>query len=375
MWVRPPAARCCIVVVLSMLMATCASVELTVCVTNMTLATQIQNLSSCLSYTGSQVLSGVSPTATSSASLCALAFNATQHKLTTYTLNRWAQTVLLSYVRSLVSRKGMYVKLNTATVSNNQISIANTTTGNWWVMDLGAAYVNNTLIGQTDQITISGYLSTVAATQSMMFGTKSLIMDPEYGEMSTVVNALSQQAQLAIVTFPSSGSFAFYGAVYPIPGSSLMASQIVAIASEALQNRPSANQKNNLHFQLIAAIAANGSLTNFSYVRSTFTDLALSDTPVPTTLTGGVTAAPITDSVIGWYIYLIIGIGVVCAVGFFFWLAKKARLKKEDKKKTAKRRKKDQDRFDKMAGDLRSGIEHDEDDREMESGKEDKNYY
>ncbi|CUI15058.1 membrane-associated protein, putative [Bodo saltans] len=353
---------------------------LNVCISSTALAPNIQTLSDCLNYTGAQVIASAAATssATTSSNLRALQFNTTQSKVLTYTLTNWAQAVLLAFVRSQSTRTRMYVQLTTASVANNQISIVNTTTGSWWVLDYGAAMMTDgTSTGQTDQIQISGYLSTVAQTQSMMFGSTSLIKSPAYGEMSTVVNAQAQQAALAFVTYPSSGSYAFFGAVYPVPQTSLTASQIVSITSEALQNRPSQNQKNNLHFQMLAGIAANGSLVNFSFYRTTYTDLAISDTPVPTTLAGGVTQAPITDSVIGWYIYLVIGIGVVAAIGFFIFLAKKARLKKEDKKKTAKRRKKEEDKFNKMASDLRSGIKHDdeEDHRELESGGEDKNYY
>jgi hypothetical protein len=365
-------------VVVAVLGCLASSVEVNVCITSVALAAQVQNISSCLNVTGAQVLAsaGASSTATTSSNLRALVVNAT-NKVSTFTLDNWAQAVLLAFLRSQATRTRMYVRLTSVTTTTTQISFTNATTGSWWVLDYGATMgLDGVQVAQTDQLLISGYLSTVAQTQSMKAAAQSAIFSPQYGTMATVVNALTQQAALAFVTYPSSGSYAFYGAVYPIPQRSVMATQIVSIASQVLQNRPSENQKSNLRFSIFASIANNGSLTNFSFSQSTFTDLAISDTPVPTTLAGGVTQAPITDSVMGWYIYLAIGVGVVCAIGFFIFLAKKARLKKEDKKKTAKRRKKEQDKFDKMAGDLRRGIEND-DDRELESGVEgeDKNYY
>lgn len=335
----------------------CAAVSVDVCISTATEAGKIHNLSQCLAYSGQQINEDANDaSATTSSQLRVLAFNTTSTKVATYTLHVWAQGVLLAFVRSLLTRDRLYVRLPTATITGTTLAIGNTSNPSataWWVQDLGLAMSPNASSTSTTLgTTMDGYLSTMPDAQSAVYGSVSLIKAPEYQDMTRVVSAFDAGKTLVFVTFPpSSQKYSYYGAVYAIPPGSVAGTLLV-------QRGQLLGRNNNLRFRLNASVNANGSLIT---VLEDPVDLAAGDTPVPSLLTGGVTAAPVTESVMSWYIYLMIGVGVLGGICLCIFLARKAKFRKEDKKKTAKRRKKEQDRFDKIAGDLRHGIEVEED--------------
>jgi hypothetical protein len=333
------------------------AVTIDVCITTSVKVSAIHNLSECLAFTGNQLNTDISDSSgTASSLLRAVTFTMSSVNVSVvYSLDLWAQTVLLAFVRSKLTRQRQYVRLTAATVSGSLIKLPNTTSSTWWVQDLGACTNMSGFTTPTSEpIIIDGYMASVSDAMAMVYSGQSLIAKPQYYDMTGVVRAFNAQAPLAFLTFPpSTQNFGFYGAVYTFEAGIEATSMLVLWASSSLNGR-----KNNLKFRLNCTVAPNGTVMSLA---SDPIDLASTDTPVPSLLPNGVTSAPITQSVMAWYIYLIIGLGVLGGIVFFVFLAKKARLRKEDKKKTAKRRKKDQDRFDKIASELRHGIDVDDD--------------
>lgn len=140
----------------------------------------------------------------------------------------------------------------------------------------------------------------------------------------------------------------FFGTVYPVSSTNVLT---IAQFWNNVQREAGL---------LVRADVTLGSDTRDGITIWSLTDLGV-NTPAPTPAPNAVPVKEVT--VIAWWVWLVIALGVICAIGICFCLAKRSALRKEDHKKTAKRRKAEQDRFDRMARDMASGIDVDDETR------------
>lgn len=304
----------------------------------------VTSLDACANISASAVTATLSRSSTVAANLRAFVFNETDRMLNTtaYQIDAWGQTVLVAYLFSLPpARKSLLVRLTSVTVSAAAVLRVFNRTDALPVVDIGGASLSSAIY--------VGYLFDLAGILKVQHTEPAynLLRNPAAVPVDYVLNG--QLSGFCVVTYPNTTTRGFYGAVYKLQAPLIAAEYLTAL---------SLRRRNNLRVRLNATVAQDGTIS----IHGAIVDDAATDTPVPVpALPNGVTPTPVAETtVMSWYIYLMIGLGVVGVIGIFACLAKRASLRREDVKKTARHKKRESDRFDKIAHEMRSGIPKDD---------------